>query len=102
MTETEDKDAKVQAIFDKVIKAYFYPIPNETTHWMCEALWLARRHNIVSRDEQEYAVHAIKDYLKGHLTLRAFLKGELNLPNSIEDRLKIYQNWSDRPQSKEN
>jgi hypothetical protein len=97
-SNTESEDQKVQAIFDKVITAGLYPVPSCNISFMCEALWCARFDGCITKEEETYAIDAIRLYLNGQLTLSYFLNVVLNLSCTIEDRLKIYQNWANRPQ----
>lgn len=99
---------KLQEIFDVVISSGVYrpDLASDAYHskHMCYALHLAASLDIITQQEDYKAEHAIRRYLVslgswGHSTLFTTLES-LGLPNSPEDLLAIYQNWSRRPRTK--
>ena len=84
----------VQATFDKVIASGWYSEAN--TPYMCPALNVCRRSNILTHEEVLAAKNEIDHYLGDYLTLEIALKRN-SLPRGIKDRLAIYQDWANRP-----
>lgn len=90
----------VQEIFNLAIKTGAYKLNGE--RFMCLALDSMRYNGLITIDECQLAENEIERYLKylGNKVKGGYLGVALErsgLPFSFEDRLKIYQNWENRP-----
>ena len=84
----------VQAIFDKVIASGRYS--EGVTTFMCPALSLCLRSDILTHEEVLIAKNEIDSYLGGYHTLGRALE-QNDLPYLPKDRLEIYKDWENRP-----
>lgn len=94
-----------QAIFRLMINRRQYGesyVPNHTSGFMCNAISEAYRKGVITEQEHDNAREAINAYLcsSGHWedgNTLCYVLAKHDLPNSFEDRLKIYTNWAKRP-----
>ena len=84
----------VQDIFDKVIVYGRYA--EGITTFMCTALSLCLRSDILDYAEVLIAKNEIDHYLGGYHTLGRALDDN-DLPCKPKDRLAIYKDWANRP-----
>ena len=92
----------IQEIFNVVIAEGFYQQNYLATHYseyMCVSLEYAERRKVITEEEMKEAQKAIATYLKEDLGygLEPLLE-EINLPYDFSARLKIYQDWENRPE----
>lgn len=92
----------IQEIFNVVIAEGFYQPNYLATHYsdyMCFSLDVAERRKVITKEEMKEAQEAIAIYLKEYLGcgLETLLV-EHNLPSDFPARLKIYQDWENRPE----
>lgn len=93
---------KVKEILKLVAESPYYTLPGSKTSspFMCYSLTHAKNAGLISEEEKELAINAIEKYLN-KLTDDPdglYIALEANgLPNSFEDRLKIYRDWKKRP-----
>lgn len=94
-------DAEVQAVFDKVIDAGYYP----EEPYMCLALEKAEADWVIDGHEYELADDAIQEYIGLYGSMRAMLvcrglsafegsTGQWAATHGVE----FYRNWADRPE----
>jgi hypothetical protein len=88
----------IQTIFNVVIEAGLYPQqPSKTSHdLMCFALSEAVAPQVISLEEYMFAKGEIEDYLGDSGLLAVALQRD-KLPNCIQNRLQIYQDWANKP-----
>lgn len=86
----------LQKTFDKVIDGGFYSPDN---YYMCFALDGAKKCGAISSREHLAAEKQVSRYLGGWCSLEGALRKN-GLPNSYDDRLKIYRDWANRPKLK--
>ncbi len=99
-TTQELTDERMQEILNRVIKHKFYPFvatsQEGSSNFMCIALSTARDQGVVDGVEYLFAKVEIIRYLEGENSLRRHLVQQ-GFPSEIEDRIKIYQDWKNRP-----
>ena len=106
----------IQEIFDAVIAAGRYHERDESFYaqivhcgdgpdwmlkigydqFMCNSVKIAAARGEITEEESDHARSAIASYLRGWSTLDHSLERHKK-PFQFVDRLKIYQNWEDRP-----
>lgn len=94
----------IQEIFNVVIAEGFYQPNYLATHYseyMCISLKYAENRGVITKEEMYEALESIATYLKEDLDgiegLETLLI-EHNLPSDFPARLKIYQDWENRPE----
>lgn len=100
----------VQEVFNKVIKARYYPKNNEiatSRNYMCNALWRAYIDGIISVEEARAASVSIETYLHNitgsqlGTTLRKVLTIATGKYYEQEELLGVYKDWANRPFAEE-
>ena len=89
----------IQNVFNKVIENNLYPYNPEyllSRDYMCYSIIVASDVKLITNEEAFSALQAIDFYLNDHGTLVGMLK-EYGISHTIEDRLKIYKDWKNRP-----
>jgi hypothetical protein len=92
--ESGNNDQEVQEIFNKVINAGYYT--GSDYGFMCLSLSVANNQQVITAEERFTTIEEIANYIGSHITLMAYLES-LQLPYRGTDRLKIYQDWANRP-----
>lgn len=91
-----DRDAEVQAIFDKVIREGFYP-SFSSLEGMCFCLAKAKKARLITEQERELANYSIGIYLQHHPAYLSMALKLTGLPFDMESCLAIYKDWKNRP-----
>lgn len=91
----------IQEIFNEVIDAGFYSEnykANEYCSFMCFSLKYAEADGIITKQEMEFALLQIRNYVKNEqCTLVDELKELFKREVTFKDTLDIYKNWEKRP-----
>lgn len=93
-TMNTERLTDVQRIFNKVIEANIYHVGR--VRMMCWALRVARDTGVITAEDETLALHAINEYLQDFVFLAYALESR-GMPCTFEDRLKLYQDWENRP-----
>ena len=93
-----DVDYKVQQILNKVILAGYYSeeVDANKSCYMCFALDLAKKADLITSEEAWFVVEEIQRYVGRRQYISHRLR-ELGYPWWFADRLHIYQHWANRP-----
>lgn len=96
------QDSEIQNILDRVIDGGHYTglsVHGISSQYMCLALKLAVRANVIEKDEYVGTLSRLENYLPANIK-NATLRGALvnaGLPSCHADRLRIYRDWANRP-----
>ena len=98
----------VQEILDLALKSTLYvsreeydllnvDLDDEHSYYMCDVLGSLEKYGDITSEEHQLVIDSIENYIDpGYWCLGTHLENS-NLPNSHEDKIKIYKDWENKP-----